>query len=59
MNSHSGTESETDEEENDVYTLSNQFITLNTYIGIEINAHALLRLVARCIDKNSFDDLLP
>lgn len=48
-----------DSGEEDVYKLIDQFITMNTYMGIEINAHALLRLIGKCIDEGCTDYFLP
>lgn len=41
------------------YSTDDNFITLKTYICIEINAHGLYNMVLRHIDMNSFEDFFP
>lgn len=41
------------------FTLTDNFITLNTYTGIEIDAHTMLILIARYIKENRLQDFTP
>lgn len=41
------------------YSLTNNCITSNTYVCVELNAHTLLNLVFTCIRTNSFECFLP
>lgn len=38
--------------------LKNNFITLNSYVCIEINAHGLLNMIFRCMENNDFTTFL-
>ena len=43
----------------DVYTLTNNFMFLNNYISIEINAHGLYNLILHHIDRGTMEDFYP
>lgn len=44
---------------NNGYSVTDNFISLNSYICIELNGHSLLNLVFYCIENECFDYFLP
>lgn len=38
------------------YSVDNNFITLNSYVSIELNAHSLYNIILQCLNNNSFSD---
>lgn len=41
------------------YTVTDNFISANTYICIELNAHGMLNAIFRCMEVKSFEQFLP
>lgn len=41
------------------YSIVDNFISLNSYVCLEINAHGLLNLIFKCLEENSFDNFSP
>lgn len=41
------------------YSLQDNFISLNSYLCIEINAHALLNIIFKCLKNEDFESFLP
>lgn len=43
----------------DEYTVANNFLTLNNYLCIEINAHGMYNLILHNIKRGNFNDIYP
>lgn len=41
------------------YSQVNNFISLNSYICLELNSHGMLNLIMKCLEENSFTRFLP
>ena len=43
----------------EVYSIEHNFVTLNSYVCVEINAHGMYNMILYHIDKGSFEDFFP
>ena len=41
------------------YSYIHNFISMNSYVCMELNAHGLLNMIFRCLEENSFQHFLP